>query len=114
MKLKKTHRLTVWLLCLTIGLYPLQTIQASPLESSSNTLAATITGTVTGESGEPLIGATVVVKGTTTGAVTDLDGAYTIEAGPDDVLLFSYTGYSEKEVEVRNQSIGLMILKLEH
>lgn len=61
----------------------------------------TISGTVTDESGEPLIGASILVKGTSTGMVTDLDGSYSLNV-PDDAttLVFSYTGYETKEVEL--------------
>jgi TonB-dependent SusC/RagA subfamily outer membrane receptor len=62
----------------------------------------TITGTVTDASiGEPLIGANVLVEGTSTGTVTDFDGNYTLEV-PDGAtaLVFSYTGYTEKRVEI--------------
>ena len=59
----------------------------------------TITGTVSDEAGEPLIGASILVKGTSTGAVTDLDGTYSINVPAGEVtLIFSYTGYITKEV----------------
>ena len=59
----------------------------------------TITGTVSDEAGEPLIGASILVKGTSTGAVTDLDGTYSINVPAGEVtLVFSYTGYITKEV----------------
>lgn len=59
----------------------------------------TITGTVTDESGEALIGASILVKGTTTGAVTDIDGTYSITVpSGSNVLQFSYTGYSSQEI----------------
>lgn len=61
----------------------------------------TVTGTLSDDSGEPLIGANILVKGTSVGTVTDFDGKYSIEM-PDgsSVLVFSYTGYTTKEVEV--------------
>ncbi len=65
--------------------------------------AQSITGTVGSEDG-PLPGASVVVKGTTKGTVTDFDGNYAIEAGADDTLVFSYIGYSPNEVLVGNQN----------
>lgn len=52
------------------------------------------------ETGEPLIGANVLVKGTTSGTVTDFDGTYQLEASEGDVLIFSYTGYTSQEVVV--------------
>ena len=64
----------------------------------------TISGTVTdAETGEPLIGANVLIKGTSTGTVTDLDGNFSILATDEDVLIFSYTGYSAEEVVVGTQ-----------
>ncbi len=65
-----------------------------------------ITGTVSDNQGEPLIGASVLVKGTTTGTVTDFDGNYTVQM-PDGAttLVFSYTGFETQEIEVGNQSV---------
>lgn len=59
----------------------------------------TVKGTITDNSG-PVIGATVKVKGTTSGAVTDLDGNYTLKASKGDVLEVSYVGYDTKRVTV--------------
>lgn len=61
----------------------------------------TITGVISdAENGETLIGATVIVKGTSVGTVTDIDGTYSLQASPGDILVFSFTGYSGQEVEV--------------
>ena len=59
-----------------------------------------ITGVVTdAESGEPLIGANILVKGTSRGTITDLDGHYSLEVGGEDnILVFSYTGYNSQEI----------------
>jgi len=67
----------------------------------------TVSGRITGADGtEPLIGASVVVEGTTTGTVTDFEGNYSLEvSGPESVLVFSYTGYEEQRVTVGNQSV---------
>ncbi len=66
----------------------------------------TISGTVTDAgNGEPLIGATIVVKGTTTGTLTDLQGEYSIQVeGPASVLQFSFVGYESAEVTVGEQT----------
>jgi TonB-linked SusC/RagA family outer membrane protein len=56
----------------------------------------TITGTVVDETNMPLPGATVLIKGTTTGASTDFDGKYSISANVGDVLTFSYVGYADQ------------------
>ncbi len=71
----------------------------------------TISGTLTDEgTGDPLIGASVLVKGTTRGTVTDLDGFYSVEAAPEETLVISYTGYGTKEVPVGdNETISLSL-----
>ncbi len=59
----------------------------------------TVTGTVTDETGETLIGASVLVKGTTTGTVTDIDGSYSLDVpAGEQTLVFSYTGYATQDV----------------
>ncbi|MGB6152858.1 MAG: TonB-dependent receptor plug domain-containing protein, partial [Pricia sp.] len=69
-----------------------------------------ITGTVSAQDG-PLPGASVVVKGTTTGVSTNFDGNYTIEADADDTLLFFYIGYASQEIEVGTQNQINVILE---
>ena len=64
----------------------------------------TVSGSVTDESGIPLPGATVIVKGTSNGTATDFDGNYSISVGPNAVLEFSFIGYQTVEVTVGNQS----------
>lgn len=61
-----------------------------------------VTGIITDERGEPIIGANVVVKGTSKGTVTDLNGEYSIEANGKSILLISYIGYLSEEVAVGN------------
>lgn len=64
-----------------------------------------VTGVVIDGTGEAVIGANVVVKGTTNGTITDFDGNFTIEGVPaDGVLQISYIGYLTKEIPVGNQS----------
>jgi len=65
----------------------------------------TVTGKVTGEDGNPLPGVNIVVKGTTTGTISDADGNYNIEVeDPDATLVFSFIGYYTREVVVGNQT----------
>ncbi|MCV9389268.1 SusC/RagA family TonB-linked outer membrane protein [Reichenbachiella ulvae] len=64
----------------------------------------TVSGTVLGDDGgDPLPGATVVVKGTTTGTVTDIDGNYILSAPADATLVVSFIGYIKQEVPVGAQ-----------
>lgn len=61
----------------------------------------TATGTVTDETGDPLIGVSVVLKGTTRGTVTDLEGNFSFDIpGNEAILMFSYTGYKTIEARV--------------
>jgi TonB-dependent starch-binding outer membrane protein SusC len=55
---------------------------------------------VDGENNEPLIGASILVRGTSTGTVTDFDGNFSIQASTGDVLVVTYTGYAQQEVTV--------------
>ncbi len=73
----------------------------------------TVSGTVTSASdGLSLPGATILVKGTTTGTVTDIDGKYSIsiEGVTDPVLVISYIGYTSQEISVNNQSVIDVVL----
>ncbi len=54
---------------------------------------------------QPLIGVSIAVKGTSTGTVTDIEGAYEISAGPNDVLVFTYIGFATAEVAVNGQAM---------
>lgn len=66
----------------------------------------TITGTVTDANGEPLIGATVMVQGTTTGTVTDFDGNYSLSnVAKNATLEISYVGYDSQVIPVNGQSV---------
>ena len=65
----------------------------------------TVTGTVKDATGEPMIGVSVVVDGTSIGGVTDLDGNFTIQKVPNSgVLKFSYVGYKEQKVSVAGKN----------
>jgi len=63
-----------------------------------------ISGIVTDAYGEPIIGANVVIKGTTDGTITDVDGRYIIMTSPGAVLQISYIGYITQEVTVGNKT----------
>lgn len=71
----------------------------------------TITGSVTDSSdGSPIIGANIVVKGTTTGVITDIDGNFTIDVTSKDMLEISFIGYKTKQVVVGD--LGVINVKL--
>ena len=63
----------------------------------------TLKGVIVDETDTPLIGATVQVKGTSTGSITDFDGNYTIKANKGAVITFSYIGYKTQEIKFTGQ-----------
>ncbi|HDP75390.1 MAG TPA: TonB-dependent receptor [Bacteroidales bacterium] len=81
---------------------------------SSSSAQQIIKGTVkAGDTGEKLPGANVTVKGTTRGTNTDLEGNYQIEVLPGDkILVFSFVGFEDTEVEITNQKVIDVTLKL--
>ena len=65
-----------------------------------------VSGTVTDETGEPLIGVTVMVTGTSNGTATDLDGNYSLKNVPSKgKITFSYIGYTDKTEDVKGLSL---------
>lgn len=71
----------------------------------------TVHGTVVDETGEALIGATVMEKGTANGTATDIDGRFEISVPPTATLLVSYVGYNPMEVAVANQTDLRIVMK---
>ena len=68
-----------------------------------------ITGTVKDATGMEVIGANVIVKGTTNGVITDLDGKFSLEAAPGSIIEISYIGYMTQEIPVTAQTSDLQI-----
>lgn len=69
----------------------------------------TAKGTVIDDAGEPVIGVTVVVKGTSTGTVTDIDGNFTIQAEQGATLEFSFIGYKTTTAQVSSSPINITL-----
>ncbi|MCM1198354.1 MAG: SusC/RagA family TonB-linked outer membrane protein, partial [Clostridium sp.] len=73
-----------------------------------------ISGIVTdAEDGQPIIGASVMIEGTTTGTITDVDGKFTIEAGPQATLLIESLGYVHQKVAVEGRTALKISMKVE-
>lgn len=80
-------------------------------ENNARQQAKTITGTVVDAGGEPIIGANIRIKGTTTGTITDIDGNFSIEAEPKSVIEISYIGYLTQEMVINNQKSIRILLR---
>ena len=82
----------------------------APQQPQPKTAPRKVSGTIVDEHGDPLIGATVSIKGTNEKAVTDIDGKYTITTGiANPVLLVSYIGYQEKEERVAGNNADITL-----
>jgi TonB-dependent starch-binding outer membrane protein SusC len=89
--MKKSLQILLWMGCLCIT-------------TVTNAQSVTVKGKVTSEN-EPIPGVNVVLKGTTTGTSTDLDGNYTLQVPDGDgILVFSYIGYTAEEVAINNRT----------
>src|SRR5882757_4323515 len=71
----------------------------------------TVTGQVKDAQGQPMVGVNVKVKGTTTGAQTDVNGKFQLQAPNDATLVFSFLGYAEQSVPLNGQTVLNIKLK---
>ena len=65
----------------------------------------TVSGTIRGDNNDAIPGANIILKGTTTGTISDIDGKYSITVNDDATLIFSFLGYETQEVRVGDQSV---------
>jgi len=85
----------------TIVISPKTTTAATNVEAIQ---PVTIQGKVTDSKGQPLIGVSIQVKGTTKGTVTNVEGAFSVAANPGNVLVISFVGYETKQVTVGTET----------
>ncbi len=83
------------------------TISTGNAKAATPTSAAKVTGQILDENGDPMIGATVKLKGTNETAVTDLDGNFSISARKGQKLVVSYIGYNPKEIDINNDNLKI-------
>ena len=77
----------------------------SVLAITASAQSKTVSGTVVDKAGEPVIGASVVVKGTTNGTITDFDGNFSLQGVPNDgTIQISFVGYKTQDVSVAGKS----------
>lgn len=92
--------------------FKLMLIVTALVMSSFSAHALTVKGQVTDATGEPLVGASVTVKGVQGGAVTDIDGYYTLSnVGSDATMVFSYISYKTVEEKVKNRTTINVVLE---
>jgi len=88
---------------LLVGIATPQRAMASPEQMVQASQSKTVTGVITDDMG-PVIGASILEKGTSNGTVTDLDGQFKLNVKPGATLVISYLGYKTQEIQVGNQS----------
>ena len=110
--MKRNYCLSLVLLALLGMSVPYSVVAAdNALSSQSTQQAKTITGKVVDVAGEPIIGASVLVKGSGTGSVTDIDGKFSVEVPVGSTLVVSFVGYATEEVKVGAASDYTVTLK---
>lgn len=100
---KRTSKQFLYKICLIFALLVSGTVMAQDVVH--------ISGVITDQTGEPIIGASVAVKGTTTGTMADVDGKYSISAPHNTTLVFSYVGMKTKEVLVADKTVIDVVLE---
>ncbi len=111
-KFKSKSPLALNLLSIGMFLFLLFQTSAVNAQQSSSQPGQRVVGTVTNETGEPLIGVSVMVDGTKTGVVTDIDGKFSINAPASNATLtFSYIGYLPQTVRTSGKSVLNVVLK---
>ena len=103
------YRVSFWLFLLLFTTSSLTTEAGFSFLAGSRPTAAQqqtrrISGKVTDEKGEPLPGVNIVIKGTTTGSISDFDGNYTLNVPDNAVVVYSFVGYISQEVTVGSQT----------
>lgn len=83
----------------------------SARQQEVNQTAKKVTGIIVDESGEPVIGANVVVAGTTQGTITDFDGNFSLEASENSTLEISYIGFLTQKISVKGKKDLRIVLK---
>ena len=83
---------------------------AYPVQVSAQANKITVSGTVVDVNGEPLVGVSVLEKGTGNGTITDMDGNFTLSAGEGATLEISYVGYQNLTVSAK-ETLGVLVMK---
>ncbi len=105
--MKITFKLKWHIKSIIIAILFIQCILATSMVMAGNALQKkTVTGLVTDAgNGEPLIGVSIVIKGTSIGTISDVDGKYSIEVNSGDVLVYTFIGYTDQSITITDQTV---------
>ena len=99
---RKVYRYATVLLALGMAMQPAESY-ASPADKTATQAVITVKGQVSDSSNEPLIGATVRVKGHSDGVMTDIDGKFSISAPANGTIVVTYVGMTTREIPVNGR-----------
>ena len=104
--IKTARYVLALMLCSYIGVQHVDAAQGYNVDKQQGVAqVGKVSGVVKDQAREPLIGVTIQIKGNTAaGTITDIDGNFTINANPNDVLVASYIGFTSKEVKLKNMN----------
>lgn len=85
--------------------------EVAPVVAITQQKKNTVTGTIVDSSGMPIIGANILVKGTNSGTITDMNGNFSLEVDKNATLVVSYIGFADQEIKVGNQTSLSIVLK---
>ena len=88
-----------------------QLVFAEVMDMHTTMQTGTVKGQVVDENGEPIIGASVLLKGTSNGVITDVDGNFTLNGVSKGTLVISYVGYKTQEISIREKRVLKITLK---
>ena len=97
------------LLCAAPQWAAADTYENTAVTTTQQSKTAKVTGIVKDESGEPLIGVSVLVKGTANGTITDMDGKFSLNAKAGDILEISYVGYATKTLKAGSTPLNIVM-----
>lgn len=106
---KKLIHSFLYVCILAIGTAPFEILSAASSVQVVQQQKITVKGTVEDSNGEPVIGANVIVKGTSTGVITDIDGKFSLVVSSGAKLVVSFIGYETKEVTVQGGEIKVVL-----
>ena len=98
-----TNRISLFLIFYVLfNLFQSETIYAAYHDRLTQSM---VQGTVTDTEGIPLAGVSIQVESTNRGTITDIDGTFNIQAGPNDALVFSYVGFTPQNIPIDGREV---------
>lgn len=92
------------------GKHSLEIAKKKPNSETNLQESKKVTGSIADENGDPLPGATIVVKGTTRGVITDVNGSFSIDVEPGDILIFAFVGKETQEIPIGQRVLFNVVL----